>query len=128
MSKQHAAPQGEDAAATQDPRGGAAPRRHHARTDDGRAFLPDPYGKEDVTSFESAGDASGDFAEELGESFIAGATGNVDLTEQTQERVDEAETGGPYVIVEGSEELALGTDAANPRDAEPEPFPSPMRG
>lgn len=119
---------GDDLAEIHDTRGGASPRRHHSRSDDGRAFLPDPYGDGGVTSMESAGDGPSDFAEELGESFVTAATGNVDIAEQTLDRVTEGELGGPYVVVDGAEELALGTDPANPVDAERAPFPAPMRG
>jgi hypothetical protein len=127
MSKHEPAREGAEAGGIHDPRGGASPRRHHPRTDDGRAFLPDPHG-DDRGVNAGADDIPSDFAEELGESFVTAATGNVDVTEQVQDRVDMSETGGPYVVVDGAQELALDTDAANPADASREPFPSPMRG
>jgi hypothetical protein len=37
------------------------------------------------------------------------------------------ESGGPFVETSGRREFAYGTDASNPKDAEPAPFPTTRR-
>ena len=97
------------------------------RSDDANAFLPDPYATTDP-ELELDDDAAGAFAEELGEEFIVGATGNVDISEQEQERLSDDEVGGPFVNVSAAREMADDIDGSNPADATREPFPTPMRG
>lgn len=100
---------------------------NRGRTDDGNAFLPDPFATTDP-QLELDDDAANAFAEELGEEFVVGATGNVDISEQEQERLSDDEVGGPFVNVAASREMADDIDGSNPLDATREPFPTAMRG
>ena len=97
------------------------------RSDDANAFFPDPYATTDP-ELELDDDAAGAFAEELAEEFVVAATGNVDVSEQEQERRSDDEVGGPFVNVSASREMADDVDASNPADATREPFPTAMRG
>ena len=83
------------------------------KSDDGndRAFLERPR----------TGD---ELAEELGENFVASATSGEEAEPERQDRVTEAERGGPFVGTSGKKEFAEGTDLSNPEDAEPEAFPT----
>jgi hypothetical protein len=81
-----------------------------------------PAAGDDRAFFRAA--RSGDpLAEQLGEAFVASATGSEDTREETPEELESAEKGGPFVETSGETELALGTDASNPGDATREPFP-----
>ncbi len=95
-------------------------RHARGRSDDGNAFLPDP-----TAGNRSATDV--DLAEELAEDFVAGATSNDDAASNDREAVQVEEIGGPFLEEEESDEVALGTDASNPKDATREPFPTAMR-
>jgi hypothetical protein len=64
-----------------------------------------------------------DLAEELGEAFLRGATGDEDSEEMLNEVVAE-ETGGPFVETTSEEEIAYDEDASNPPGATREPFPT----
>ena len=98
----------------------------HVRKDDANAFIPDPAdGPRPTNADEDAAEA---FAEELGEEFVVGITGNVDISEQEQDRLSEDENGGPFLNVAGSRELADDIDESNPAEATREPFPTAMRG
>lgn len=96
------------------------------RSDDGTAFIPDPYDVSGRTLDDE--DVAGDFAEELGQEFVTGATANVDITEQELDRLQESDFGGPFTVTTENEELALDIDPSNPVDATREPFPTAMRG
>jgi hypothetical protein len=100
---------------------------YRGRSDDANAFLPDPFATTDP-QLELDDDAAGAFAEELGEEFVVGVTGNIDISEQEQDRLSEDETGGPFVNVSASREMADDIDDSNPVDATREPFPTAMRG
>jgi len=63
------------------------------------------------------------FAEEMGEEFVGEATSGEDEKEDVENRVEEEERGGPFVVTTGRQEFAEGTDESNPEDAEVEPFP-----
>jgi hypothetical protein len=95
-------------------------RQSRGRPDDGNAFLPDP-----TSGHRSATDV--DLAEELAEDFVTGATSNDDAASNDREAVQVEEIGGPFLEEDAADEMALGTDASNPKDAAREPFPAPMR-
>jgi len=96
-----------------------APPKRPGRPDDGTAFLPEPgehhRGKPD------------DLAEELGEQFLKSATSGEEAAEEEFNAAVVEEVGGPFVPSSMEKEAAEGTDESNPVDAQPEPFPSPMR-
>ena len=94
----------------------------HGRSDEGRAFLPDPY---DGTGAPArAGD---ELAESLAEEFVSSATNAEEMTEDDRDRLTPEEVGGPFTETSGSEEFASGSDASNPPDAEREAFPTATR-
>lgn len=63
-------------------------------------------------------------AEQLGEEFIAGATGSVDEGQDLRDQLVEEELGGPFIETSARTELARGFDASNPRGSKREPFPT----
>jgi hypothetical protein len=81
-----------------------------SNNEDDRAFLSEPRAGEEL-------------AEHLGENFVAGATSGEDPEPERQDRMTEAELGGPYVTSPAEAEFARGTDEMNPPDADVEPFP-----
>ncbi len=107
--------------------GSSRPVVNRGRSDDANAFLPDPFATTDP-ELALRDDAAGAFAEELGEEFVVGITGNVDISEQVRDRLSDDETGGPFVNVAASREMADDIDGSNPADATREPFPTAMRG
>ena len=66
-------------------------------------------------------------AEALGEQFLSSATSGEENSEEAMNEEVPEEAGGPFVITTAGSELAEGTDASNPGDAERAPFPSGMR-
>jgi hypothetical protein len=67
--------------------------------------------------------ADGGLAEELGErAILVATTGDDPLVDELEAEVTE-EHGGPFVETTAGQEMAEGTDASNPADAEREPFP-----
>ncbi len=64
-----------------------------------------------------------DLREELGEAFVQSITSGSQAAEDFRDEVVPEEVGGPFTITSASTEFALGTDASNPADAEPAPFP-----
>lgn len=63
------------------------------------------------------------FAEQLGREVVDQATTGEDEMEDVENRVEEEESGGPFVVTTGRTEFAYGPDESNPEDAEVEPFP-----
>jgi hypothetical protein len=90
--------------------------RKHRRHDDGTAFLPDPR-----DGFSHVHD---DLADVLAEEYLLAATSAEEMTEDVRDEVTDEERGGPFLEVAAGREFAEGTDAANPEDAEREPFPT----
>jgi hypothetical protein len=107
--------------------GSSQPVVNRGRSDDANAFLPDPFATTDP-HLELADDDAGAFAEGLGEEFVVGITGNVDISEQEQDRLSDDEAGGSFVNVAASREMADDVDESNPAEATREPFPTAMRG
>jgi hypothetical protein len=85
------------------------------RREDGSAFLPDP-------KLHRPRRAKDDLAEELGEDFLAGATG--EAVDDARDATLDDEDGGPFVTTSAESQYAHGTDASNPEDAEQEAFPT----
>jgi hypothetical protein len=100
------------------------PEMHPAgrRSDDGRAFLPDPY-----DGGRAPARASDPFAETLAEDFVVSATSAEEATEDDRNSIDSEEMGGPFTETSAAEEFASGTDESNPIDAEREAFPTATR-
>jgi hypothetical protein len=88
--------------------------------DDGNAFLPDPQSGPAHTN--------DDLAEMVAEEFLRSATSGEEVGEDVRNQVVPEELGGPFVPSSSDEELADGVDAANPIDAEVEPFPRAVGG
>jgi hypothetical protein len=93
----------------------------HARSDEGRAFLPDPY-----DGSRAKARAADQLAETLAEEFVTSATG-AELDGQGHDGLLTEELGGPFTESTGAVEFAKDTDASNPPDAEVEPFPTANR-
>jgi hypothetical protein len=94
----------------------------HGRSDEGTAFLPDPY---DGTGAPAR--ASDALAESLAEEFVASATNAEEMTEDDRDRLTPEEMGGPFTETTAAEEFASGSDESNPPDAEQEAFPTVTR-
>jgi hypothetical protein len=92
------------------------------RSDDGTAFLPDPYDGHGAPA--RAGE---ELAESLAEGFLTAATTAEDQAEDDRDAVNEEEIGGPFTETTAGEEFANGTDDSNPADAGREPFPTATR-
>jgi len=96
--------------------------RPNRRSDDGRAFLADPY--------DGAGAharAADELAETLAEEFVSAATNAEEMTEDVRDRVRTEEVGGPFMQTAAAEEFAVEPDESNPPDAEREAFPTATR-
>ena len=89
------------------------------RSDEGTAFLPDPY---DGAGAPARTDDS--FAETLAEEFVSSATNAEETVEDDFNQVQSEELGGPFTETTAAEEFANAPDASNPLDAEREPFPT----
>ena len=96
----------------------------HPRSDDGHAFLPDPFARrpERHTSAETE-----TLVGELGQGFVTAANAGQPVYQDTREEVRPSEVGGPFVTTTAGEELAPGVDESNPMDATVEPVPLPGR-
>jgi len=90
------------------------------RPDDADAFFPDPG--------DGPARAPEDVSETLAEEFVQAATTGEDADEDQLDASFPEELGGPFVETGPAEELAEGTDEANPPDAEREPLPRPVAG
>ena len=104
------------------PRTPAAPPPHvrRSRPDSGDAFFPDPSG--------GPARATDPFAQELAEEYVQSVTSAEEAAPDLLDEEQTEEEGGPFVVTPASKEFADGLDPSNPRDAEAEPLPSPMRG
>ncbi len=91
-------------------------KRLGARKDGASAFLPDPtaIGHRRVRD---------DFAEGLGEEFVAVVTSGEAVIDERDATLPE-EDGGPFITSSADREYARGTDESNPEDAEREAFPT----
>ena len=99
-----------------------------------KALLREDLGKEDGPVREREqpeelirGAAHDDLAEELGEEFVQSATSGEQAAQDIRDEEVPEESGGPFVETSGRSEFAYGTDASNPKDAEPAPFPTTRR-
>ncbi len=97
-----------------------SPPARRGRSDGGDAFFPDPGSGPAHTK-----DA---LAQELAEEFLESATAAEEIASERHEEEVAEEEGGPFVISPASREFAKGLDESNPKEAEAEPLPSPMRG
>lgn len=82
--------------------------------------MPDPE--------EGPARAPDDLAETLAEDFVQSATTGEDADDEALDQIVPEELGGPFVETSAAEELAAGTDASNPEDAQREPLPRAMHG
>lgn len=95
-------------------------RHARGRSDDGDAFLPDPYGWGLSGHMRLAEPMS----ESLAEDFVASATSGEEVTPELRDALNTDEVGGPFVETQAQEEFAITIDEMNPVDAVPEPFPT----
>jgi hypothetical protein len=102
--------------------GGGAPPGPARRSDEGHAFLPDPY--DGASAPARAGDP---LAETLAQEFVLSATSAEGMTEDDRDEVLTEELGGPFTETTAQEEFASEPDASNPADASREPFPTATR-
>ncbi len=102
----------------------SAPELHPAgrRSDEGNAFLPDPYdgGRAPARVAET-------LAETLAEEFVSSATNAEEMMEDDRDEVRTEEIGGPFTETSGAEEFASEPDESNPIDGEREAFPTATR-
>jgi hypothetical protein len=106
-------------------RNGKKPPEFHPagrRSDEGKAFLPDPYDGAGAPARTAES-----LAETLAEEFVASATTAEETTEDDRDEVRPEEVGGPFTETSGAEEFATEPDESNPIDAESEPFPTATR-
>jgi hypothetical protein len=100
------------------------PELHPAgrRSDEGRAFMPDPYdgGRAPARADET-------LAETLAEEFIASATNAEEAMEEDRDAFVTEEIGGPFTETSAAEEFAGEPDESNPIDGDQEPFPTATR-
>jgi hypothetical protein len=68
-------------------------------------------------------DGDGGLPSELAEASVLNATSGGDALGDALEAEVEEDRGGPFVASSDAHEMASGTDASNPEDAEREPFP-----
>ena len=101
---------------------------------DEKTLLRDDLGKEDGPAREREqpeelirGAADDDLAEELGEEFVQSATSGEQAAPDSRDDEVPEESGGPFIETSGRSEFAYGTDASNPKEAEPAPFPTTRR-
>ncbi len=92
---------------------------HHARADDGDAFVRDPQGGP-ARSMEQLG-------ETLAEEFLQSATSAEEVSEDIRDEIVPEELGGPFVQHSAEEEFAEGVDEANPAEAQRAAFPTAQR-
>ncbi len=101
----------------------AAAAKASKRSDDGAAFLPDPY----AHNGRAPARAGDDLAESLAEEFLTSATSGEDATQELRNRATTEEIGGPFVDSDARQEFASSIDETNPEDAPREPFPTANR-
>jgi len=92
------------------------------RSDEGTAFLPDPYDGAGAPAR-----AADSLAETLAEEYVSAATTAEEMTGDQRDAVQTEEVGGPFTETSAQEEFATEPDASNPLDAEREPFPTATR-
>jgi hypothetical protein len=102
-------------------RGPKTPRAARGRSDDAHAFLPDPDEGAPARTEDEV-------AEALAEDFVEAATTGRGPGDEIRDELDEEEVGGPFVGTTDEDELAAGTDAANPEDATREALPRSRAG
>jgi hypothetical protein len=94
-------------------------RTSSRRSDEGNAFLPDPY---DGTGARAR--AADPFVETLAEDYVLSATTAEAVSDGISDEITPEEWGGPFTETSAQEEFATEPDASNPVDAEREPFPT----
>ncbi len=100
---------------------GTTPRSSRGRSDDGKAFLPDPY----ETNAKDHHTASRDtLADVLAAEFLTSATSAEDVTQDNRDALSLEEVGGPFIETSAQEEFAGTIDEMNPADAERAAFPT----
>jgi hypothetical protein len=82
------------------------------REDGGKAFVN-----------EETGSSRDEFATEMARDFLTAAETGKEVLDELSDEEDPEEEGGPFIITNGSQEFAGGTDESNPADADREPFP-----
>jgi hypothetical protein len=92
------------------------------RSDEGTAFLPDPYDGAGAPAR-----TSDPLAETLAEEYVSSATYAEETVEDHFNQEQPEELGGPFTETSAQEEFANAPDASNPVDAEREPFPTATR-
>jgi hypothetical protein len=92
------------------------------RSDEGAAFLPDPYDGAGAPAR-----TTDSFAETLAEEYVSSATNAEETVEDDFNQVQPEELGGPFVETTAEEEFDNAPDESNPDDAEREPFPTATR-
>lgn len=103
-------------------RGAAASLAAAHRSDEGTAFIPDPYDGAGAPAR-----TADSFAETLAEEYVSSATNAEEMMEDEFNQVQPEELGGPFTETSAQEEFANAPDASNPVDAEREPFPTATR-
>ncbi len=88
-----------------------------------RALSGNNHGDERTDAFLRGARAADPLAEELGEDFVKAATSGQEAGEDTLDQAVSEESGGPFVMTDGSTEFADDIDASNPEGATREPFP-----
>jgi hypothetical protein len=91
------------------------------RTDDGKAFLPDPYERNTRDHRAVTRDS---LADVLAAEYIASATSAEEVSQENRDELSLEEVGGPFVETSAQEEFAGTIDETNPADAERAPFPT----
>jgi hypothetical protein len=77
---------------------GSGPPRSQRRPDDGNAFLPDNVGNPGVGLLPND-------AEEMGEEFLASATGGDSIHSDANDEVVDEEGGGPFFVLDQSGQM-----------------------
>lgn len=90
------------------------------RSDDANAFFPDPEG--------GPFRISDDLAEEMAEEFVQAVTSGESQSQEALNADVPEEMGGPFLETRAADEMADGTDASNPADAQREPLPLAIGG
>lgn len=94
----------------------------HLRSDNGRAFLPDPYGRIGGHRAHSRNE----LADALAQEFLASATTTEDVTD-TRDHVMFEEVGGPFSFSSPQVEFGSTVNEAAPPDGDRESVPVAVR-
>lgn len=94
----------------------------HLRSDDGHAFLADPFGRVHGHRAHSRND----FADMLAQEFLASATSNEDIVD-TRDHVMFEEVGGPFSLSSPQIEFGSTVNEASPPEGDRESVPVAVR-